>query len=93
MINLKTLMKALPSLFEHSDKNVRAEVYMYTCMIHVAKLKRKSDLKRREAQGTPLSVDMRTHVFLYCVFECVYAGQGSGSGAVSVGRCWDKTHS
>jgi hypothetical protein len=26
VMNLKTLMKALPSLFEHSDKNVRAEV-------------------------------------------------------------------
>ena len=26
VINLKTLMKALPGLFEHSDKNVRAEV-------------------------------------------------------------------
>ena len=36
VINLKTLMKALPSLFEHSDKNVRAEVYMYTYMIHAA---------------------------------------------------------
>ena len=26
MISLKILMKAVPSLFEHSDKNVRAEV-------------------------------------------------------------------
>ena len=26
MLNLKTLMKAMPGLFEHSDKNVRAEV-------------------------------------------------------------------
>ncbi len=26
VLNLKVLMKAVPSLFEHSDKNVRAEV-------------------------------------------------------------------
>ena len=32
MLNLKTLMKALPSLFEHSDKNVRAEVFQCTYM-------------------------------------------------------------
>ena len=40
VLNLKTLMKALPSLFEHSDKNVRAEVfqctymYMHTCTMY-----------------------------------------------------------
>lgn len=29
VLNLKILMKAVPSLFEHSDKNVRAEVSRY----------------------------------------------------------------
>ena len=32
VLNLKTLMKALPALFEHSDKNVRAEVSELYCL-------------------------------------------------------------
>lgn len=28
-MNIKMLMKAVPALFEHSDKNVRAEVTMF----------------------------------------------------------------
>ena len=66
VINLKTLMKALPSLFEHSDKNVRAEVLhecVYSCLVFL---------------------DVMNHV-------C--AGQGSSSGALSLGWCRDKTHS
>ena len=35
VINLKTLMKALPSLFEHSDKNVRAEVWLTECRVPI----------------------------------------------------------
>ena len=27
------------------------------------------------------------------MINCDCAGQGSGGGALSVGRCWDKTHS
>lgn len=43
VINVKVLLKALPSVFVHTDKNVRAEVrhtldqqmYYVTCKLHV----------------------------------------------------------